>query len=134
MSVNRRFLSQTLFATLFTVMVNLPVFAEQHPYSVTNETQLDGQTYRGYQMFRNWCARCHGTYGQGLAAPNLAISLNKMSKQGFMAVIVEDKITAHGMPGWSANPQVMAHREHLYRYLKARSDGAIGVLMPELAQ
>lgn len=124
----------TLPISIFLMLVGAPVYADQRPYTVTNETQLDGETFRGFQIFRNWCARCHGTYGQGLAAPNLAVSLNQMTKADFIRVLREEKVSAHGSPGWSANTQVMGHREQLYRYLKARADGAIGVLTPELAQ
>lgn len=129
-----QFTRLTVPISVVLMLVGAPVYGDQRPYTVTNETQVDGETFRGFQIFRNWCARCHGTYGQGLAAPNLAVSLNQMTKADFMRVIGENKITAHGSPGWSANTQVMAHREQIYRYLKARADGAIGVLTPELAQ
>jgi hypothetical protein len=35
------------------------------------------------------------------------------------------------MPSWNANVQVMENIDQLYAYLKARSDGAIGVEKPQ---
>lgn len=113
----------------------LPVKADVQPYVVTGENQLDSETYKGFQLYRNWCARCHGTYGQGLAGPNLADSLNKISYEEFMEVVADGKTGRLGvMPGWQSNPQVMDGRKHIYRYLKARADGAIGAVKPEKAQ
>ena len=34
------------------------------------------------------------------------------------------------MPAWRSNQQVMEGREYIYRYLKARADGAIGEVTP----
>ena len=113
----------------------LPAKADVQPYVVTGENQLDSETYKGFQLYRNWCARCHGTYGQGLVGPNLADSLNKISYETFMEVVADGKTGRIGvMPGWQSNPQVMDGRKHIYRYLKARADGAIGAVKPEKAQ
>jgi hypothetical protein len=38
------------------------------------------------------------------------------------------------MPAWKMNQKVMAGKENLYRYLKARSDGAIGEIKPKKAK
>ncbi|HET8807387.1 MAG TPA: c-type cytochrome, partial [Methylophaga sp.] len=78
---------------------------------------------------------CHGTYGQGLAGPNLANSLNTMSYQAFLDIVAKGKKGKTGMmPAWQSNKQVMDGREHIYRYLKARADGAIGAVQPIKAQ
>lgn len=122
-------------AALILLSALLPVKADVQPYVVTGENQLDSETYKGFQLYRNWCARCHGTYGQGLAGPNLADSLNKISYEEFMEVVADGKTGRLGvMPGWQSNPQVMDGRKHIYRYLKARADGAIGAVKPEKAQ
>ncbi|MDX1573348.1 MAG: cytochrome c [Methylophaga sp.] len=120
---------------MLSVLALLPASAEVQPYIVTNDNQLDAETYKGFQLYRNWCARCHGTYGQGLAGPNLADSLNKMSYQAFLDIVAKGKMGQTGMmPAWQSNKQVMDGRKHIYRYLKARADGAIGAVKPVKAQ
>jgi len=104
----------------------------QASYSVTEGNKLDAQTYRGYLTYRNWCARCHGIFAQGLAGPNLAKSLTETSKNEFMKVLIKGKTGRNGvMPGFQDNPQVMNAREQLYNYLRARADNAIGPVMPQ---
>ena len=110
-------------------------YAEQPPYTVTNSHELDAETYKGFKLYRNWCARCHGTYGQGMVGPNLADILNVISKEEFFSVVENGKSgTIGSMPAWAANPKVMEGREQLYRYLKARADGAIGEVKPRKAK
>ncbi|HCD05067.1 MAG TPA: cytochrome C, partial [Methylophaga sp.] len=104
----------------------------QAGYKVTEGNKLDPETYRGYVLYRNWCARCHGTFAQGLAGPNLAKSLNQASKEEFMQVLIKGKKGRAGvMPAFQDNPQVINGREQLYNYLRARADNAIGPVMPE---
>ncbi|MCX4186331.1 c-type cytochrome [Methylophaga sp. OBS4] len=117
------------------LMTSLPLQAQERPYTVTNGNQLDADSYKGFKLYRNWCARCHGTYGQGLAGPNLAQSLNKISRDEFMTTVADGKTgTIGSMPAWKANPGVMEGREYIYSYLKARADGAIGEVKPEKAK
>lgn len=134
--VMKKTLKTTLMALLvLPVLASLSVQAEVQPYTVTDNNQLDAETYKGFQLYRNWCARCHGTYGQGLAGPNLADSLNKISYEDFLDIVAKGKMGQIGMmPGWQSNQQVMDGREHIYRYLKARADGAIGAVKPIKAQ
>ncbi|MBD3635080.1 MAG: c-type cytochrome [Methylophaga sp.] len=131
-------MSRTHFkAAALSAMLLLPfaVTAQGTPYSVTNGHELDAETYEGFKLYRNWCARCHGTYGQGMVGPNLAESLNIISKEEFFSVVENGKTgTIGSMPAWSSNPQVMEGREQLYRYLKARADGAIGEVKPKKAK
>ena len=109
--------------------------AGERPYRVTHGNQLDAQSYQGYKLYRNWCARCHGTYGQGLAGPNLAQSLNKISRDEFMATVIQGKTGRIGnMPAWKSNAAVMTGIESIYSYLKARADGAIGTVKPQLGK
>ena len=101
-------------------------------YSVVDGNKLDANSYAGFKLFRNWCARCHGTYGQGMVGPNLADSLKIISKEQFYSTVENGKVGQIGsMPSWKANIQVMENRDQLYAYLKARSDGAIGVEKPK---
>ncbi|MDO8825308.1 cytochrome c [Methylophaga sp.] len=104
----------------------------QAGYKVTEGNKLDPQTYHGYVLYRNWCARCHGTFAQGLAGPNLANSLNQSSKEEFMQILFKGKKGRSGvMPGFQDNPQIVNGREQLYSYLRARADNAIGPVPPE---
>lgn len=101
-------------------------------YSVVDGNKLDASSYAGFKLYRNWCARCHGTYGQGMVGPNLADSLKIISKEQFYDTVENGKSGRIGsMPSWKANVQVMENRDQLYAYLKARSDGAIGVEKPK---
>ena len=101
-------------------------------YSVVDGNKLDANSYAGFKLYRNWCARCHGTYGQGMVGPNLAESLQVITEQEFFDVVKNGKSgTIGSMPAWKSNPKVIAGRDQLYAYLMARSDGAIGVEKPK---
>ena len=101
-------------------------------YSVVDSNKLDAHSYAGFKLYRNWCARCHGTYGQGMVGPNLADSLKVISEKEFFNVVENGKSgTIGSMPAWKKNVKVMAGRDQLYAYLMARSDGAIGVVKPQ---
>ena len=101
-------------------------------YSVVDGNKLDANSYAGFKLYRNWCARCHGTYGQGMVGPNLADSLKVISEKEFFDTVGNGKSgTIGSMPAWKANVKVMAGRDQLYAYLMARSDGAIGVEKPK---
>ena len=39
-------------------------FAEDKPYTVTDGQFLDSETFNGYKLYRNWCARFHCTVAQ----------------------------------------------------------------------
>ena len=83
-------------------------FAEDKPYTVTDGQFLDSETYNGYKLYRNWCARCHGTVGQGMVGPNPADSLNVITKEEFIATVTHGKMGQIGMmPAWESNPKVM---------------------------
>jgi mono/diheme cytochrome c family protein len=122
-------------ATLTFGAIALPAYADEAPYTVTDGNHLDADSYKGFKLFRNWCARCHGTYGQGMVGPNLADSLKIITKEEFFNTVENGKTgTIGNMPSWKANDKVMADREKIYAYLKARSDGAIGMEKPKKAK
>ena len=122
-------------ATLSFSMAALPSYADDAPYTVSNGNELDATSYKGFKLFRNWCARCHGTYGQGMVGPNLADSLKLISKEEYYNTVKNGKVgTIGSMPAWKENTEVMANSEQIYAYLKARSDGAIGVEKPNKAK
>lgn len=101
-------------------------------YSVIDGNKLDAESYAGFKLYRNWCARCHGTYGQGMVGPNLADSLKYIDKDQFYDTVENGKSgTIGSMPAWRKNVKVMAGRDKLYAYLMARSDGAIGIEKPK---
>lgn len=106
--------------------------SESALYSVVDGNKLDANSYAGFKLYRNWCARCHGTYGQGMVGPNLAESLNVITEKEFFDTVENGKSgTIGSMPAWRTNSKVIAGRDQLYAYLMARADGAIGVVKPK---
>ncbi|MDH5357491.1 MAG: cytochrome c [Gammaproteobacteria bacterium] len=135
MKLNKNFIMLASAATLAFGFVTLPSYADDKPYTVTNGNELDADSYKGFKLYRNWCARCHGTYGQGMVGPNLADSLNVISKDEYITTVTEGKTGSIGsMPAWKSNPEVIKGMDQMYAYLKARADGAIGVVKPKKAK
>jgi mono/diheme cytochrome c family protein len=119
-------------AVMSTVESTTTASAVEGLYSVVDGKKLDAHSYAGFKLFRNWCARCHGTYGQGMVGPDLAESLKFISNEQFYDTVENGKSGRIGsMPSWNANVEVMENMDQLYAYLKARSDGAIGVEKPQ---
>jgi mono/diheme cytochrome c family protein len=105
-------------------------------YSVVDGNKLDANSYAGFKLFRNWCARCHAKYGMGLddggLGANLLESIKTLSKEEFFATVENGKSGQIGrMPAWRANVKVMENLDQIYSYLSARSDGAIGNVKPK---
>ena len=96
-------------------------------YTVADGNLLDSETYRGFIVHRNMCARCHGNYGQGMVGPNLAESLNNLNREEFELIVANGR---NAMPPHNTNTQVMEALDNLYAYYKARADGAIGEVRP----
>jgi mono/diheme cytochrome c family protein len=134
MKLNKLILSATLSMLSFSAFT-LPSYAQEQAYHVIDGNKLDAASYNGFKLYRNWCARCHGTYGQGMVGPNLADSLKSISKQEFADTVANGKSGSIGsMPGWKSNTKVMDGMDNIYAYLKARSDGAIGEIKPKKAK
>ena len=78
--------------------------------------------------FRTWraaaCDRCHGANQQGLVGPSLIERLKTLSKAEFVKTVTEGRLDK-GMPSFNTSKMVMTNMDHLYAYLKGRSDGAI---------
>lgn len=113
------------------LMLSATSVSGEELYTVTEGNILDSETYRGFILHRNMCARCHGSYGQGMIGPNLADSLNNLSKEEFNDVVTNGRMA---MPPWKSNAEVMAGLDNLYAYFKARADGAIGEVRPKKAE
>lgn len=126
-----------IIAPLLSLMVGFSpnTIAEEAPYTVTNGNEVDEQTFNGFRLHRNFCARCHGTFSEGMAGPNLAHSLNRITKEEFVDTVTNGKMGQIGMmPPWSHVPQVMEGMDAIYSYLRARADGALGEVRPVRAK
>lgn len=129
-------MKKRLFISAFSFMGALLAFspvtlAENPLYTVTDGNVLDSDTYRGFIVHRNMCARCHGNFGQGMIGPNLAESLNTMTREDFENIVANGRLA---MPPWKTNKQVMEGLDNLYAYYKARADGALGEVRPKEAK
>lgn len=123
-----------LFSLTSTLLASCPVIADGRPYTVKGTNKVDSDTYIGYKVYRTWCARCHGTFGQGLAASDLTKTLKTMDRDDFFNIVTRGKKGRMGvMPAWQSNDNVMKNRDRIYTYLRARADGALGSVTPELA-
>lgn len=96
-------------------------------YTVVDGDKVDSQTYLGFKTWRAAaCDRCHGANQEGLVGPSLIDSLKVLTKAEFVTTVTNGRIQK-GMPPWKGNPHVMDNIDHLYAYLKGRSDGNIKV-------
>jgi len=94
-------------------------------YKVVDGVKVDPETMKGFRTWRAAaCDRCHGANQEGLVGPSLVNSLKTLSKDDFVKTVTNGRLEK-GMPSFQASPQVMDNIEHLYAYLKGRSDGAI---------
>lgn len=115
------------------LFIPLPVLADGRPYTVKQNNKVDSDTFIGYKVYRTWCARCHGTFGQGLAASDLTNKLKNTDRDDFFKIVARGKKGRMGeMPAWQSNDNVMKNRDRIYSYLRARADGALGAVTPEL--
>lgn len=121
--------SLMLFAVLSSSSLN--TYADSAKYSVTDGNKLDKDTYRGFIVHRNMCARCHGNFGQGMIGPNLADSMQTLTRNEFEDIVANGRMA---MPPWKTNDQVMGTLDELFAYYSARADGAIGEVRPAKAE
>ena len=95
------------------------------PYKVVDGYKVDDFTMTGFRTWRAAaCDRCHGANQEGLVGPSLVNSLKVLTKDEFVTTVTNGRLEK-GMVSFAANPQVMENIDHLYAYLKGRSDGAI---------
>jgi mono/diheme cytochrome c family protein len=94
-------------------------------YTVVDGTKVDADTYQGFRTWRAAaCDRCHGANQEGLVGPALVESLKTLSFDDFKKTVTDGRLEK-GMPSFSTSKTVMDNLNHLYAYLKGRSDGAI---------
>ena len=99
--------------------------AETPLYTVTDGYKVDENTMKGFRTWRAAaCDRCHGANQEGMVGPSLVNSLKTLTKEEFI-ITVRDGRLDKGMQSFGTNLQVMSNIDHLYAYLKGRSDGAI---------
>lgn len=100
-------------------------FGQAELYKVVDGYKVDENTMKGFRTWRAAaCDRCHGANQEGLVGPSLVTSLKTLTKEEFV-VTVRDGRLQKGMQSFGTSPQVMENMDHLYAYLKGRSDGAI---------
>lgn len=99
--------------------------ADEPLYTVEDGNKVDPQTLKGFKAWRAAaCDRCHGANQQGLVGPSLIERLKTLTKDEFVKTVTEGRLEK-GMPGFKTSKMVMSNMDHLYAYLKGRSDGAI---------
>ncbi|MFW5451843.1 MAG: hypothetical protein ACKE9I_09600 [Methylophagaceae bacterium] len=127
---------------------------EQAVYRVENG-KVDDKTYVGWRLFNSTCFVCHGRHATGTSyAPNLLHRVKDMTEEefkikllrryfekvnlddpemrfAFLEQIAERDTAEFKMPTWADDPNIRPHISHLYSYLKARADGALGEDRPE---
>lgn len=124
--------------------------------------QVDTETFVGWRLYHDTCVTCHGVGGGGAeTAPDLTLSLNRLTenefktkvlnrylievpseevtsenrsaiREAFIREMYKEQASESPMPEWKHNPIVEEHVNYIYRYLKARSTGAIGPGKPEI--
>jgi len=99
--------------------------ADEPLYTVVDGYKVDPDTLMGFKTWRAAaCDRCHGANQQGLVGPSLIERLKTLSKADFVKTVTEGRLDK-GMPSFNTSKMVMTNMDHLYAYLKGRSDGAI---------
>jgi mono/diheme cytochrome c family protein len=99
--------------------------ADEPLYTVVDGYKVDPDTLTGFRTWRAAaCDRCHGANQEGMVGPSLLESMRHISKEEFVEVIRDGRLD-RGMQSFGNDPRVMDNIDHLYAYLKGRSDGAI---------
>jgi mono/diheme cytochrome c family protein len=113
---------------VFSAQDAAPDAVEEPTYTV-EDGRVDPATYEGYRVYTGVCMPCHGPDGLGSSfAPSLVRAVQRRPYEYFWETVHDGRQILPGqvMPGFADDEQVMAHVEDIYRYLKARADGAIG--------
>ncbi len=104
---------------------------EYHP---APKDTIDNATYQGWKQFELNCARCHGEYAVGSSfAPALIVSLKDDGTIPDEATFITTVCAGRpdkGMPSWCALGLEMDKIQNMYKYIKGRADGKIGIGRP----
>jgi len=110
---------------ILAVLTTSIVSAETPLNAVTDGYKVDENTMKGFRTWRAAaCDRCHGANQEGMVGPSLVNSLKTLTKEEFITTVRDGRLDK-GMQSFGTNQQVMSNIDHLYAYLKGRSDGAI---------
>jgi mono/diheme cytochrome c family protein len=111
--------------TLGMALLAASCFAQAQEIKVIDGYKVDENTMKGFRTWRAAaCDRCHGANQEGLVGPSLVASLKTLSKEEFVKTVRDGRLDK-GMQSFGTSPQVMENMDHLYAYLKGRSDGVI---------
>jgi mono/diheme cytochrome c family protein len=111
--------------SVFVVSFGITCGADDALYKVQDGYKVDSETMKGFRTWRAAaCDRCHGANQQGLVGPSLIDRLKTLTKDEFVKTVTEGRLEK-GMPSFKTSKTVMSNIDHLYAYLKGRSDGAI---------
>ena len=112
-------LSLLVAGTAFAQEVKTPL------YTVVDGYKVDDNTMKGFRTWRAAaCDRCHGANQEGMVGPSLIASLKTLTKEEFVKTVRDGRLDK-GMQSFGTSQQVMDNMDHLYAYLKGRSDGAM---------
>jgi mono/diheme cytochrome c family protein len=94
-------------------------------YTVVDGNKVDAETLKGFKTWRSAaCDRCHGANQEGMVGPSLIESFKTLTKDQVVATVTNGRLEK-GMPSFGSSTVVMDNIDHLYAYLKGRSNGDI---------
>ena len=141
---------------LFLSLLGQSAFANgDSEFYKAKDGNVDPATFIGWSAFHNTCVSCHGVGATGTeAGPDLTEITDRLSPAQFRLRVLHRKVLRFTsddwrameqalyeeiikqekrdqgelakMPRWEYNPVVTEYVDNIYRYLKARADGAIG--------
>jgi len=116
---------KTLLLGLMSLAAGAALAQSTPLYTVVEGYKVDENTMKGFRTWRAAaCDRCHGANQEGLVGPSLVVSLKTLTKDEFVKTVRDGRLDK-GMQSFGTSQQVMDNIDHLYAYLKGRSDGAI---------
>ncbi len=111
------------FLFLMLAVINSFAAEDEKPYQVI-DGKIDENTFEGWRSYRGGtCGQCHGGAGQGLIA-SLGEKID--DKDRFIKLVTNGN-PGTPMPPFKNNKRVMDNLDNIYAYIKARSDGVLGI-------
>lgn len=108
------------------------------PEYVVQDGMVDKATFNGFRRFHGTCHACHGQDALGGSfAPSLVESLKTIDYAFFKKTVLEGRQAANAsgavsaMPAFGNDKNITKHLDDIYRYVAARSDGALGTGRPK---